>query len=86
MISPERAMESQAEGGRKRAAVCSRPPSDVGVGMIASDVVGREVGDEALDGKGRKYRYICVVNRFGRLVGVIQRVKGIRLSTTHVSS
>ncbi len=54
MISPDRAIESQAEGGRKRAAVCSRPPSEVGVGMIASDVIGREPGDEELEGKGRK--------------------------------
>jgi hypothetical protein len=29
---------------------------------------------------GRKYMYICVVNLLGRLVGVIQRVKGTRLS------
>lgn len=38
-----------------------------------SEVVGEEE-------RGRKYRYICVVKRFGMLVGVIQRVKGRRPS------
>ena len=80
MISPERAMESQADGGRKRAAVCSLPPSEVGAGMMASFFVGREPGVEDSDGRGRKYTYICVVKRCGILVGVIQRVKGMRLS------
>lgn len=46
MISPERAIESQADGGRKRAVVCSIPPSEVGVGMIASVLVGREPDDD----------------------------------------
>ena len=85
MISPERAIESQVEGGRKRAAVCSSPPSEVGVGMIASVLVGSEPGVEESDGRGRKYKYICVVNRFGIFVGVIQRVKGIRLSEMSVN-
>lgn len=85
MISPERAIESHAEGGRKRAAVCSSPPSEVGVGMIASVLVGSEPGVEESDGRGRKYKYICVVNRFGILVGVIQRVKGMRLSAATIS-
>lgn len=40
MISPDWAIFSQAEGGRKRAAVCSMPPSEVGVGIIASWVEG----------------------------------------------
>lgn len=37
MISPARDMESHLEGGKKRAAVCSIPPSEVGVGISASD-------------------------------------------------
>lgn len=43
MISPASACLSQAEGGRNRAAVCSMPPSEVGVGIIASWVEGRFV-------------------------------------------
>jgi len=34
----ERARESHLAAGRKRAAVCSRPPSGVGVGMTTSSV------------------------------------------------
>lgn len=69
--------------GAKRAAVCSTPPSEVGVGIMASEVVGRlrsELIDEFGFGRSRKARYIWVVKRFGMLVGVIQRVKGIRAS------
>lgn len=32
--------------------------------------------------RGRKYMYICVVKRLGTLVGVIQRVKGIKASVS----
>lgn len=70
--------------GAKRAAVCSTPPSEVGFGIIASEVVGRLrsalLDDEFDFGRSRKARYIWVVNRFGIFVGVIQRVKGIRES------
>jgi hypothetical protein len=34
--------------------------------------------------KGGNRGYICVVNRRGMLVGVTQRVKGMRLSETDV--
>lgn len=37
MIRPACARRSQVDGGRKRAAVCSTPPSGVGVGIIVSD-------------------------------------------------
>jgi hypothetical protein len=62
-------------GGRNLAAVCSMPPSCVGVGITISfstsftpgweelDVGGSEVED---DGSGRKYKYICVEKRLGR--------------------
>ena len=60
----ERARESHLAAGRKRAAVCSRPPSGVGVGMTTSSVSAeREValGEVALElelelelGRGRK--------------------------------
>ncbi len=58
------------------------PPSEVGVGIIASEVVGR-IRSGFFDGKsdlGRSINamYIWVVKRFGMFVGVIQRVKGIR--------
>jgi hypothetical protein len=43
----------------------SIPPSEVGTGIMASLVM--EVGEW----RGRKYIYICVVKRFGMLVGVI---------------
>ena len=85
MISPVRDMESHFEAGRKRAMVCSIPPSEVGTGIVASDCVSREpawVADEDSD-NGRKYRYICVVKRLGILIGVTQRVNGINLSSRH---
>ena len=69
--------------GAKRAAVCSTPPSEVGVGIKASEVVGRlrsAFFDELDFGRSRKAMYICVVKRFGMFVGVTQRVKGIRES------
>jgi hypothetical protein len=62
-------------GGRNLAAVCSMPPSCVGVGITISfstsstpgweelDVGGSEVED---DGSGRKYKYICVEKLLGR--------------------
>lgn len=34
---------------------------------------------------GSMYKYICVVKRFGGPWGVIQRVKGMRLSKVEVS-
>ena len=43
MISFFRAWESQVEQGAKRAAVCSSPPSEVGIGMTVSLVM--EVGE-----------------------------------------
>lgn len=46
-----RAWESQVEHGAKRAAVCSRPPSEVGVGIVLDVVaVVRDFGEE----RGRK--------------------------------
>lgn len=39
MISFLRAWESQVEQGANRAAVCSRPPSEVGVGITDSVMV-----------------------------------------------
>ena len=48
MISFLRACESHVEQGAKRAAVCSRPPSEVGVGI-------RELTARGLvDVRGRK--------------------------------
>lgn len=64
--------------------VCSIPPSEVGVGRITSFLVGREPEDERAEGNGRKYKYICVVNRCGMLVGVIQRVNGTRFSEASI--
>lgn len=52
--------------------MCSTPPSDVGTGMVDLDVMF--AADVWV--RGRKYMYICVVNRRGRFGGVIQRVKG----------
>lgn len=64
--------------------MCSMPPSEVGVGIMASEVVGRMrsafFDDEFGFGRSRKARYIWVVNRLGTFVGVIHRVKGIRHS------
>ena len=40
MTSPVRARWSQVDAGRKRAAVCSSPPSWVGIGMTDSDGMG----------------------------------------------
>lgn len=84
MISLARAWASQVLQGAKRAAVCSMPPSEVGVGIRASEVVRRLrsvlFDDEFNFGRSRKQRYIWVVNRLGMFVGVIQRVKGIRVS------
>jgi len=54
MISLRRACSSQVLGGAKRAAVCSMPPSEVGIGMIDSCLMGSgwiEVGVDA-DGDG----------------------------------
>ena len=63
--------------------MCSRPPSEVGTGIIAFDCVDREPSlDKSFD-KGRKYRYIWVVNRLGMLTGVTQRVNGMRPSSRH---
>lgn len=60
MISPARAMESHSGGGKKRAAVCSIPPSDVGVGITASDWTGKgpAAGEASVFATGRKYMYI----------------------------
>ncbi len=44
------AWESQVEQGAKRAAVCSRPPSEVGTGMTVSEAM--EVLEDC--DKGRK--------------------------------
>jgi len=45
MISPVRARWSQVDAGRKRAAVCSSPPSWVGIGMTDSDRMGAVSSD-----------------------------------------
>lgn len=62
MISLARAWASQVLQGAKRAAVCSTPPSEVGVGIRASEVVGRlrpAFFDEELDfRRSRKAMYI----------------------------
>ena len=59
MMDPEVACESQALGGRKRAVVCSMPPSDVGTGMTASLAMGRPLVEDDCDelvvlGSGKK--------------------------------
>ena len=56
MTSPEPAMDSHFEGVRKRAAVCSKPPSEVGVGMTTSVVFGSRlvVPELGVLVKGRK--------------------------------
>ena len=89
MMLLARACESQEMQESNSAAVCSTPPSEVGVGIMVSEEVGRrrplmfvdveEFEDPDL-GRSRKARYICVVKRRGMLVGVIQRVKGIKES------
>lgn len=84
-----RAWESQELQESKSAAVCSTPPSEVGVGIMVSEEMGRVrllvlVCVVALAdwrcGRSRKARYIWVVKRRGMLAGVIQRVKGIKES------
>jgi hypothetical protein len=51
MIEFDRAWDNQVEQGAKRAAVCSRPPSEVGVGIVLDVVVVvRDVGED----NGRK--------------------------------
>lgn len=60
-----------------KAAVCSSPPSDVGTGITASEAIFLA----EICVSGRKYMYICVVNRFGMFVGVTQRVNGKRDSS-----
>lgn len=50
MISLRRACDNQDEQDAKCAAVCSRPPSEVGVGIM--DV------DDVVVVRGRKYMYI----------------------------
>lgn len=74
-----RAIESHFQGGRKRAAVCSTPPSDVGVGITTSRSLSKDTSDDCFGAfdKGRRYMYICVVKRLGTLVGVTHRVNGI---------
>lgn len=63
MISLRVACESQSAQLAKRAAVCSRPPSEVGVGITAAvEMFWADVWV-----KGKKYMYICVVNRLGTL-------------------
>lgn len=61
------------------------PPSWVGavwisfswlVVILSFSILASVEGGE--DDRGRKYIYICVVKRFGRLEGVIQRVNGRR--------
>lgn len=60
MISPACDMESHLEGGKNRAAVCSMPPSDVGVGISASDWTGKgpAADEDSFFATGRKYIYI----------------------------
>ena len=59
-MAPERARASHCERGRKRAAVCSTPPSGVGAGIKASrssDGSGElsvEVAEEEEENRGRK--------------------------------
>jgi hypothetical protein len=67
------AWASHSLHGANSAVVCSTPPSCVGTGM-------EEVEDSDGWVRGRKYMYICVVKRFGKLDGVTHLVKGIRES------
>lgn len=90
MIRPSCARRNHADAGRKRAVVCSRPPSVVGVGIETSgsnssppvdpDSVWPDGERGVADDVGRKYMYIWVVNRLGTFVGVTQRVNGIKPS------
>jgi hypothetical protein len=80
MISFFVACSSQVEQGENKAAVCSTPPSEVGTGITVLEDMLAEVWV-----RGRKYIYIWVVKRFGRLVGVIQRVKGSSASIRSIS-
>jgi hypothetical protein len=87
MIRPSCARRSHADAGKKRAVVCSRPPSVVGVGMDtsgsnSSPFVASDWTPESgvADDVGRKYMYIWVVKRFGTFVGVTHRVNGINPS------
>jgi len=79
---PLAALFSQLLQESNAAAVCSNPPSEVGIGITASPAVCRPLFEELLFlmDRGRKYMYICVVNRFGRPGGVTQRVNGINES------
>jgi len=69
MIRPSCARRSHADAGRKRAVVCSKPPSVVGVGMATSGSKPSPSSEAALselalswsgvvDDVGRKYMYI----------------------------
>ena len=65
MISPERAMSNHVAAGRKRAAVCSIPPSCVGVGMTVSCFIVIDVApmlsaepEEDGEARGKRYKYI----------------------------
>ena len=84
MSFPELASSIHLFAGRNCAAVCSTPPSGVGVGISVSSVLERGVRSSTRLDVGRKYRYICVVKRFGGPTGVIQRVNGIKPSTSGV--
>lgn len=74
MISLRFAWESQLSQEANCASVCSNPPSDVGTGITASLAICG--ADAEFLSRGRKYMYICVVKRLGRLFGVTQRVNG----------
>lgn len=86
MMRPSCASRSHADAGKKRAVVCSRPPSVVGVGIDTSGskssaADGLSCCDKGVpDNVGRKYMYICVVNLLGTFVGVTHRVNGINPS------
>ena len=56
MIFPRRHRDSHFDAGRKRAVVCSFPPSEVGFGITASASDGSEAveDEEGLLGRGRK--------------------------------
>lgn len=56
MISLDLAIESHVDGGRNRAAVCSMPPSEVGLGIMASDFTDNVpvIEGGVWLGKGRK--------------------------------
>ena len=56
MVSPARDISSHLEGVRNRAVVCSIPPSEVGLAIIALESVGIDFAVEADGefGKGRK--------------------------------